>query len=487
MKRRCLLFALVLSLLVLLASCGSRTLDARDLARIELTGADGFGSIFVTPDQAKLASLLEEEASGIREDDEKGLHRLLLKEATLNSLIFSVDRLTDLKNGDEVSIRCSFDEKLAKSAGLRIKKTKFTYKVEGLEEARPIDVRNQVQLDYTGYNGRGIASLRLSDDLDHYRSAFEFIFESPDTGLSNGDRVDLKVVPDNAALTASGRIARESRLSFRVEGLLPMTQVDLFSDLVLIFDGTSGQGTVSFDTSRLPADWVEGGLSGQAPVSFTASPSLALSNDDLILVEAQLDWDWFGDRGLALAETKREYQVSGLKEYPRNLDQVDLLPLFDKLQVWLDRDMAQRIELNYWNRDYRAGQPVSIWDSRAESGVVRIYYGYDQGDRSRNFVALFYKLEIEGTCLQVTPYQSFYQEGDHETASLYLVYVVDQIMYDREAIDDFREVNLRLHSQVELDAVSLFKAEHGGQGIMIVDVPVPDQVAFKGPEISVLP
>lgn len=480
MKRKSLLLLFILVLLVLAVACSSRSFDTRDLAEIQLSGADGYGSLVVLADQAKLAALLEEEASGLREHDEKGLQRLFQREAALNSLIFTADKLADLQNGDEVTIRGSYDEAMAKAAGIRFKNTKFIYKVEGLAQAQPIHVRNHVNLAFSGYNGHGQASILLTGDMEAYQSAFDFVFESGQTDLSNGDRVDLKVLPHTETLTDQGRIAYETRLSFRVEGLLPMTHVDLFEDLVLVFDGISDQGVLSIDTTRLPADWVEASESAEAPVTYLASPAWGLSNGDTVRVEATVDQEWFWDRGLSPGEREKTYQVQGLKEFPRNLDQVDLMPLFSKIDDWLQEDMALRVQRNYWNRDFRTGQAISLWDTHYDSGVVRLYYGYEQSDRANNFVAILYKVEVEGSCLEATPYQSSYQAGDRETASLYLLYVVDRIMYDRAEVDDFREINLRLHSDVELEAVALFKDQYGGEGRQIVQVEVPEEVAFKG-------
>lgn len=479
MKRKDLLIILVLALLLLAAACSSRSFDSRDLAQIRLTGADGFASLVVAADQEKLAALLEEEALGLKEGDEKALQKLFQREAALNSLVFSADKMANLTNGDEITIRGTYDEDLAKRAGIRFKNTKFKYRVEGLKEARAINIRNHVDLAFSGYDGRGQASLLLSGDLESYQSDFDFIFENGQSDLSNGDRIDLRVVPHMGNLTDQGRIAYEVRLSFRVQGLLPMTSVDLFEDLVLVFDGISDQGLVSFDTSRLPADWVEAGESAQAPVSYIASPAWGLSNGDMVQVEAVVDQAWFWDRGLSPEDLLKDYQVQGLKEYPRHLDQVDLMPLFNKIDSWLAEDMAMRVDLNYWNQDFGTGPPVSLWDSRYESGVVRLYYGYEQGDRSKNFVAILYKLAVQGTCLEATAYQSHYQAGDQEAANLYLLYMVDNIMYDRAEIDDFREINLRLHSHVELDAIALFKSQYGGEGQQIVQVDIPEEVAFK--------
>lgn len=479
MKRTVVLILVLVLALVLVASCRSQTFDAREMALIQVTGADGFATILVGADQEVIRSLLEEESAGLEEHDEKGFQRLFQREAVLSSLVFTPDRTAGLRNGDEVVIRADYDHQLAREAGVRFRNVRFKYVVQGLKEAVPIDIREEVDLAFSGYNGRGQASLSLSGDVDRFRQAFEFIFTKGNTDLSNGNLLELKVIPDNRILTAKGRIARDTTLSFEVSGLPPLEEVDLFEQLVLIFDGVSDQGMVSFDTTRLPADWVETTLQGSPPVRFSATPSVGLSNGQVIRVEALVDTEWFAGRGLQATQTTREYAVSGLKEYPRNLDGVDLMPLFDQIAPWLEQDMAARLDGNYWNDDYRTGEPVSEWTYSHETGVIRLYYGYKQADRARNFLAILYKTAVSGVCQEVVPYQSLYEKGDKVTSTLYLLYLVDEIMYDRPVVEDFREINLRLHGHVELDIITRFKEQYGGNDLLIVDVPVPEEVAFE--------
>ncbi len=228
-------------------------------------------------------------------------------------------------------------------------------------------------------------------------------------------------------------------------------------------------------------------MPGSAPVRFNAVPPAGLSNGETVRVEAIVDTEWFAGRGLKVADTARDYQVSGLKEYPRNLDDVDLMPLFEQIAPWLEQDMADRLDMNYWNDDFKTGEPVSRWDYSHQAGVTRLFYGYDQTDRARNFLALLYKANVGGVCQEAVPYQSVYEKGDRVTSTLYLLYLVDEIMYDRPEVEDFRGINLRLHGDVELDIISKFKLLYGGNNVLIVDVPVPEQVAYKAAIDSLLP
>jgi len=476
LKRTVVLILILAAVLVLTLSCGSQSIDVRELAMVRVTGADGFASLFAGTDKARIDFWLEQESARLEESDEKGFQRLFQREAVLSSLVFTPDKRAGLKNGDEVLIRIDYDRQLAKEAGLRFRNVRFKYKVEGLEEAVPIPIEQGVDLAFSGYDGQGRCSQVLSGDVDRFRQGFEFVFTQGSANLSNGDWVELKVIPDNLFLTSKGRIARETTLSFEVKGLPPMTEIDLFEDLVLIFDGVSDQGILSFDTTRLPADWVEGGPQEETPVRFTAVPSRGLSNGELVRVEAMVDAGWFAERGLKVEATTREYRVSGLKEYPRNLDGVDLMPLFKKIAPWLEKDMTSRLDMNYWNDDFKTGEPVSSWDYDHLTGVTRIFYGYNQANRARNFVAILYKTAVSGVCLDTVPYQSFYERGDQVESTLYLLYLIDEIMYDRPDVEDFREIKLVMHGDAELDVITEFKNRYGGDHVLIVDVAVPDQV-----------
>lgn len=475
MKRTiALLFSLVF-LLFLTAGCGSRSYDAKELARIGVTGADGYGLLSLAIDDVHLKELLEAEGEKIREGDSKRLEALIQREAALNSLIYTADKISGLKNGDEIRITVNFDEGLAKSAGVRLKNTKFSYRVSGLVDAAVIDVEKDVELVFNGYDGDGEASLLLGGETGIYRAGFDFSFPEGNTKLKNGDRIRLQVKADNAYLTSRGKIARDRVLIFDVQGLAPLVPTDLFANLVLVYDGISGQGLVSLDVSRLPAGWVEAVGSGSPPVRFLAEPADSLSNGDRVTVRVLADEDFLAERGLRALAGEKTYTVSGLKEYPRHLDDTDLLPLFSRIDSFLRQDLSLRLDRNYWNRDQRTGEPVSLWDYRFEGGILRIYYGYEEQNRADNFLALFYKISIDGTCLEADPYESVYAPGDLVSSSLYLVYIVEDIMYDRPLPEDFRAIGLKLHGDVELDLVSRFKNQFGGEGVRIVEVPVPEQ------------
>lgn len=478
-KKVVLLIVLFVLTMPCIAACRSRTLDARELVTIEVTGADGYGVLSLNSDRSRIAEIVREEGESLSDTDEKQMQRLFVREAAMNSLIFFADRMTGLKNGDEVIINASHDEELAKLGGIHFKNLKFTYVVEGLESAKPINIASDMELVFTGFESRGTAHISLSGDMEHYRDYFDFTFLTPTSNLSNGAAVDVRVKPDNDALTMRGRIAEEKVVTFTVRGLQELETVDVFNNLILVYDGISDTGNVSIDTTRLPYDWVESGDQSDPPLSFTVTPMSHLANGDKVTVTALVDHDRFADYGLTVRELSKEYTVSGLKEFPRNLDRVDLRPLFDKLQTPIQEDIQLRLAQNSWNEDARVGTPVSRWDIQDRRGVVRIYYGYPQSNRADNFVALIYKIDIEGVCIEATPYQSRYEEDDTLSSTLYLVYVVDAIMYDTDRVEDFRGVSLKFHSDMELSVVSEFKKQYGGDGIVIVEAAVPEHVRYS--------
>ncbi|MGI6156985.1 MAG: hypothetical protein ACOYH4_00680 [Saccharofermentanales bacterium] len=475
MQRKLILMILIVSLALTAVACGSNAFDAKALADVRVTGADGYGTLTVKPDAESLRAIIEERASTVREDDEKALVEIIRLEAALNSLVYTAETTTGLSNGDEVKIRATYDESLAKGTGARFQNLSFIYKVEGLEAPRTIDVEHDVHLDLVGYNGRGAAKVTLSGDMKRFESFFDVTFASPHEDLSNGDVVDVRVEPDLTSLIGQGYVAEATTLSFDVSGLEDMTEVDLLADLNVLFEGISDQGVVAFDTTRVPIAWVELDAQGRAPVHYTANPSSELANGDVVEVTAEYDARWFENHGMIPVTVKGEYVVRGLKEYPRNLDDVSVLPLLKAIETEVAEDLEVRLDHNYWNDDERPGTPVSQWNYTVRRDVTKILYGYRQADRADNFVAVVYKVDIEGTCTETIPYHSSYRVGDKARATRYFVYVVDDVFYDRPSIDDYREVQLRLHGEVERTVVSDLKAMLDGDDMQIIEVPVPPE------------
>ena len=125
--------------------------------------------IAVKTDEQAILTLIEEAMSELKDNDEKGLERLFKREAALNSIIFTAEKMADLKNGDEINIRASYDEQLAKDAGIKFRNTQFKYLVEGLTDALAIDVKNNVKLLFEGYVGRGYRNLHIQRHQNIYR------------------------------------------------------------------------------------------------------------------------------------------------------------------------------------------------------------------------------------------------------------------------------------------------------------------------------
>jgi hypothetical protein len=481
------LIVFIAALMITAFGCAERSIDVRELASIQVTGANGYGTLEVKTNRERTQAMVRKKMDVLKDGDEKGLKRAFMYEAALATLSFTAETTatakttTALRNGDTVEIRASFDEALAKAAGIRFKNTSFLYTVRDLSEAARIQVEESVNLKFTGYNGVGEAELTLSGELQHFKDDFAFDFLSQSTKLSNGDVVKLHVVPDNRALTSVGRIAAETTFNFTVEGLSELKTVDPFENLVLMFNGISDKGTISFDTTRLPADWVEQRTSTNPPLRFVAEPNELLSNGNRLTIRCEIDETWFAEHGVKIFPAMKTVEVKGLKEYPRNLDGIDLMPLFKAIDEPLEEDIALRLKQNYWNEDASAGEPMSVWNYEEAHGVTRVYYGYHEKDRADNFVAILVKVKIKGMCVSMEPYKSAVSPGQQKEATLYLMYVVENIMYDRSSIDDFRSFGLKGHSDTEHKAIDAFREDWvlSDDGVQLVEVKVPADVAWR--------
>ncbi|MGI6616496.1 MAG: hypothetical protein ACOX36_00255 [Saccharofermentanales bacterium] len=480
------LIIVIAALMMTAFGCAGSSIDVRELVSIQVTGANGYGTLEVKTNRERTQAMVREKMDVLKDGDEKGLKRAFMYEAALATLSYSAETTSALRNGDTVEIYASYDEALAKAAGIRFKNKSFVYTVRDLSEAARIQVEESVSLTFTGYNGFGEAELAISGEMQHFKDDFAFDFLSPSTKLSNGDVVKLRVVPDNRALTSAGRIAAETTLNFKVEGLPELKTVDPFENLVLMFIGVSDDGTISFDTTRLPADWVEQRTSAKPPLRFIAEPNDLLANGDSVMIRCEIDETWFAEHGVKISPITKTVEVKGLKEYPRNLDGIDLMPLFKAIEKPMEEDIALRLKQNYWNEDASAGEPLSVWNYEETHGVTRVFYGYHEKDRADNFVAIFMKIKVKGKCVSVEPYKSTVSPGQQKEATLYLIYVVENIMYDRSSIDDFRSFGLKGHSDAEHNAVAAFRDDWvvSDDGVQLVEVKVPADVAWSDRKTS---
>ncbi len=197
------------------------------------------------------------------------------------------------------------------------------------------NITQYIDPTFNGYDGYGTLSLQgtydwIDDVMDWYgdsitdaqrrscerelRDVVEFSYE-PKENLSNGDTVTVTAKVGKAA-DDYAFILDNREITFTVEGLEEIKEIDPFENIEVVFDGKSPNGNAilnnnSGDYSITYKMDKNNGLSNGDTITVTASPAYAKSADDYAKQE-----------GKVLAVTEKTYTVEGLASYPASIDDI---------------------------------------------------------------------------------------------------------------------------------------------------------------------
>lgn len=123
-----IILALLLMVTALtLSSCGGKQYNMQDCTNIQVTGKNGEGTLTATLDQPKFY------ANDGRTDSTRTAEESLDLSYFGSSIRYDVSKSNGLSNGDEVTIKVTYDETYAKALNADVKNTEIKYKVSGLK------------------------------------------------------------------------------------------------------------------------------------------------------------------------------------------------------------------------------------------------------------------------------------------------------------------------------------------------------------------
>ncbi len=139
---------------------------------------------------------------------------------------------------------------------------------------------------------------------------------TPDTHLSNGDKVTIKAVLNNKNDYKFSKRIKNGKLTYTVKGLKDGKEFDVFSKDVMTveFTGFSGKGEAELkikDTELTPY------------IHYSLSKEQELSNGDVVTVTVQVNDTKFEDLGYFVPEkNEKKYKVSGLPEFVKSASDI---------------------------------------------------------------------------------------------------------------------------------------------------------------------
>ena len=163
------------------------------------------------------------QAKGVDPNSEKAID-LHMKITSFNqSLKYSVTPDNGLSNGDEVTVSFTYNEELAKSAGIELQNSTYTITVEGLKEPIIVDAfdpsffdtERGVMIQYDGIVPEG--HLEISNKLEDTNPAYLVYYSCDSSDVDYGETVTITAsLPMDAA--KEGYILKEETYEYPLTG-----------------------------------------------------------------------------------------------------------------------------------------------------------------------------------------------------------------------------------------------------------------------------
>ena len=227
----------IVVLIVLIGAVRShgRTIDLNKYLTINTSGYNGYGSVTAEVDWDSFEEKYDSKISYKKKNLLNKLERFLWDDRSpMNFLEGNVSVSiendgTYFSNGDKVAYTWNVSDDLQGALNYKLKYKDGTIKVSGLEDAKKVDVFDDVSVDFEGQEPEGTATMTYQgNELDD--SYFQY---EPSEGLSNGDKVTVTLSEEGVArLTRDyGEVPEETEKEYTVSGLVcPLKSLNQIDD-----------------------------------------------------------------------------------------------------------------------------------------------------------------------------------------------------------------------------------------------------------------
>ena len=199
-----------------------------------------------------------------------------------------------------------------------------------------MNINDYISVNFSGYNTVGEAHFKidkeglnkailkaqgkkeseiLSDDsLSSYEALHDCvrISLSNRSGLSNGDKIELKLEYDEAANDLLGIKLGYSNKEYTVEGLQEAKKIDAFEDIAVTFSGVSPNGKASVKNNS-DDSYIKN-------LKYELSKTSGIKIGDKVTVKVNVDTQEALKQGYIIEETTKEYTCEKLDTYISKLE-----------------------------------------------------------------------------------------------------------------------------------------------------------------------
>ena len=111
--------------------------------------------------------------------------------AVYYAISLTVDKSSELSNGDTITIDADYDEDKVEAADVIIKFDSYEVEVEDLESVKEVDIFDSVELKFIGLDGNASVDVENTSKDSHVKDLW--ISASPSYNLSVGDEITLSI------------------------------------------------------------------------------------------------------------------------------------------------------------------------------------------------------------------------------------------------------------------------------------------------------
>lgn len=201
---------IVLIIVLLIYSQSKKTINLEDYAKIKFSGYDKNGTASIDFDKEKFSKDVMAIATNIDKGDE--WKNLVDYYWLTESYSMELDKMSDLSNGDKVTLTFSYNNDNLKTYGLKFKGDKITEKVKGLKKLRTIDPFKDIEVEFSGVDGAVTAEVINNSKDEYLKNQYYSLDKSED--ISIGDKITVKLDVTEESAENSGVILKKTEKTF---------------------------------------------------------------------------------------------------------------------------------------------------------------------------------------------------------------------------------------------------------------------------------
>ena len=208
----CVLIIAIVAIAVVLTQ--PVTIDLDRLVEIHFTGYNTVGTATASIDYENY----DQQLSAALKVEPEELYSSSEYSACTSAFQLSLDKASNLSNGDEVTVSITYDNESIKDYKVQFSGESISFTVEGLDELEEVDPYEGLEVTFGGISPDGYVDYVYAG-TSPYVSENSFIVDK-DSNLKNGDTITISIEAYNEQIAAqSGYRLTETSKTFTVEGL----------------------------------------------------------------------------------------------------------------------------------------------------------------------------------------------------------------------------------------------------------------------------